>query len=332
MIGAFAAKLPLATPGELRANGVLGLNRRNLHYVQGENRRALYPLVDDKRQTKRLLESSGVATPKLLGVIEGERDADSCLQRMADAGEGFVVKPAKGSAGKGVTVIEEVLANRRGRILFRTAGGDLLSLSQLRHHLSNILSGVYSFGDRRDSAVVEEVVHPAPPFTEIVWEGIPDIRIVVMRGYPVMAMGRLPTLESDGRGNLHQGAVGVGIRIADGAFAGGQHKNRFISEHPDTLRPLDGYTVPDWGKMLRLAARCTDLVGLGFLGVDIVVDRERGPLILELNARPGVSIQLANRCGLEARLAKAEAWAEAGDAEDAEPADARVARAQAGFA
>lgn len=325
MIAALARKLPIATPAALRARGVLGLNRRNLHYVQRENRRALYPLVDDKRQTKRLLEGHGVSTPELLGVIEDERDADRCLQRLAEAGDGFVAKPAKGSAGKGVTVVEEILSNRQGRLLFRTAGGELMSWGQLRHHLSNILSGVYSFGDRRDSVVVEEVVHPAPPFTEIVWEGVPDIRIVVMRGYPALAMARLPTIESDGRGNLHQGAVGVGINIADGAFEGGQHKNRFIAEHPDTLRPLDGYNAPDWTRMLELAARCTDLCGLGFLGVDVVVDRERGPLILELNARPGVAIQLANRCGLDHRLAQAEAWAQAHD----EGPEARVARAQA---
>jgi hypothetical protein len=40
------------------------------------------------------------------------------------------------------------------------------------------------------------------------------------------------------------------------------------------------------------------LVGLRYIGVDIVIDAEQGPIILEANARPGLSIQLANRRGL----------------------------------
>jgi hypothetical protein len=35
----------------------------------------------------------------------------------------------------------------------------------------------------------------------------------------------------------------------------------------------------------------------------MVVDRERGPLILEMNARPGLNIQIANCTGLAKRIA-----------------------------
>jgi glutathione synthase/RimK-type ligase-like ATP-grasp enzyme len=45
------------------------------------------------------------------------------------------------------------------------------------------------------------------------------------------------------------------------------------------------------------------MTGLGYLGVDMVIDRERGPLLLELNARPGLQIQVANQAGLRSRLA-----------------------------
>jgi glutathione synthase/RimK-type ligase-like ATP-grasp enzyme len=40
------------------------------------------------------------------------------------------------------------------------------------------------------------------------------------------------------------------------------------------------------------------MTGLGYLGVDMVIDQERGPLLLELNARPGLQIQVANQKGL----------------------------------
>ena len=51
-----------------------------------------------------------------------------------------------------------------------------------------------------------------------------------------------------------------------------------------------------------MAARCYEAVELGYLGVDIVLDRQQGPLILELNARPGLNIQIANRQGMSRRL------------------------------
>jgi hypothetical protein len=46
--------------------------------------------------------------------------------------------------------------------------------------------------------------------------------------------------------------------------------------------------------------------GLGFLGVDVVLDKEKGPAVLEVNARPGLSIQVCNRAGLKNRMDKLE--------------------------
>jgi glutathione synthase/RimK-type ligase-like ATP-grasp enzyme len=51
-----------------------------------------------------------------------------------------------------------------------------------------------------------------------------------------------------------------------------------------------------------LAASCYELTGLGYQGVDIVLDKDKGPMILELNARPGLNIQMANRSRLLPRL------------------------------
>ncbi|HSN51358.1 MAG TPA: sugar-transfer associated ATP-grasp domain-containing protein, partial [Woeseiaceae bacterium] len=44
--------------------------------------------------------------------------------------------------------------------------------------------------------------------------------------------------------------------------------------------------------------------GLGYLGVDMVIDADRGPLMLEMNARPGLNIQIANRTGLSTRISR----------------------------
>ena len=139
------------------------------------------------------------------------------------------------------------------------------------------------------------------------YEGIPDIRIITLLGYPAMAMLRLPTRISNGKANLHQGAIGVGIDLSTGKTLGGVFHNDTIDTHPDTLQPIAGIQVPYWDKILEIAAGCSELTGLGYLGVDIVLDKEHGPLMLELNARPGLNIQIANREGALKRYKMIEA-------------------------
>jgi len=116
-----------------------------------------------------------------------------------------------------------------------------------------------------------------------------------------MGMLRLPTRQSGGKANLHQGAIGVGVDLATGLTLKGTWLNNKISKHPDTTNPVDGVQLPDWDGFMNLAASCYELSGLGYIGVDLVLDEEKGPLILELNARPGLNIQIANDAGLTHR-------------------------------
>ena len=85
------------------------------------------------------------------------------------------------------------------------------------------------------------------------------------------------------------------------------HRNNIVEQHPDTGYKTTGIEIPHWDTILRLATECADKVGLGYLGVDIVIDRKLGPLMLELNARPGLNIQLACGNGLLGNLHKIEA-------------------------
>ena len=131
-------------------------------------------------------------------------------------------------------------------------------------------------------------------------------------GYPVMAMIRLPTRMSDGKANLHQGAIGVGIDLPTGVTKRGVWGTEVIREHPDTEHSIVGLKIPRWDDLMEMASRCYELSELGYIGVDFVLDRNLGPMILELNARPGLAIQIANGNGLGHRLAKVEALAERG--------------------
>ncbi|MFW5969908.1 MAG: alpha-L-glutamate ligase-like protein [Halofilum sp. (in: g-proteobacteria)] len=281
----------------LREQGVVGLNERNLEYINRANGRRHFPLVDDKLQTKRLAERYGVAVPELLGVIRGNHEIRR-LEALIPADGGFAIKPARGSGGKGILVIHEHADG-----WFLKGSGEWLPRRRVVRYLSNVLAGLYTLGGTPDVAVVEALVEIDPGFAAFSHAGVPDIRIVVYQGYPVMAMMRLSTAASDGKANLHQNAIGVGLDIAHGEPVHAVQKNRRVTHHPDTGQRLDELRISDWEAMLVQAARCFEMTGLGFLGADMVLDCRRGPLLLELNARPGLSIQLANGAGMAPRLA-----------------------------
>lgn len=297
---------PFAIARRLRAIGLLGIGQRNADYVLRYNPRRFYPRVDDKLLTKKLALAAGLPVPDLYAVVREEHEIAELHARLA-ARDSFVVKPAHGSGGDGILVIT---GRRNGS--YRRSSGALMPREEFDHHLSNALSGLYSLGGQPDHLLVEYCVQFDPVFAGVSYKGVPDIRIIVFLGYPVMAMLRLPTRLSDGRANLHQGAIGVGIDLPTGTTRRGVFGSEVVREHPDTEQPLVGLRIPHWDALLEMAARCHELSGLGYVGVDFVLDRERGPLILELNARPGLAIQIANGNGLRHRLRAIEALAAAG--------------------
>ncbi len=293
--------MPITSVRALRRSGILGMNRRNIDYIARYNERSLYPLVDDKLRTKKLAEKHLLPTPRLQAVLDTQHALKGLSERVSGL-SGFAVKPAKGAGGKGILVITD-----RERERFIKASGASLSLPDLARHCSNILAGLYSLSGVPDVALIEDLIEPEPYFNKLSIEGVPDIRVIIFRGVPVMAMLRLATHASDGKANLHQGAIGVGLDLTTGAGVHAVQFSRRIHTQPDTGAALDHILIPDWQQLLTLAARCHELTGLGYLGADLVVDRNRGPLMLELNARPGLAIQVANGCGLLPRLRRVEA-------------------------
>ena len=286
----------LAIPARLKAAGIIGMNRRNVELIAQHNPRRLYPLVDNKLKTKVLAEEAGLATPKLLGVVKTQGNVGELGEFLANCGS-FVMKPANGSGGKGIMVI-----STHGNGSYYKPNGALLNLDQLQRHASNTLSGLFSLGSSPDVLMIEEMVEFSDVFDGFSFQGVPDIRIIVYCGYPVMAMVRLSTRASDGKANLHQGAVGVGLNIATGRALKAVQYGQPLHHHPDTGKELVTFAVPQWPDFVLLASRCYDITGLGYLGVDIVLDKNKGPQILELNARPGLAIQIANGQGLLPRI------------------------------
>ncbi|WP_339490679.1 alpha-L-glutamate ligase-like protein [Pseudomonas sp. EL_65y_Pfl2_R95] len=285
----------------LEAKGIMGINRRNADYVLKYNKRHLYPLVDDKILTKERAIAAGINVPEMYGVISTEKEIDNLNDIIGNRTD-FVVKPAQGAGGDGILVVADRFEDR-----YRTVSGKIITHEDIEFQISSILTGLYSLGGHRDRALIEYRVIPDQIFKSISYEGVPDIRIIVLKGYPVMAMLRLPTRQSGGKANLHQGAIGVGVDLATGLTLNGTWLNNKITKHPDTTNAVDGVQLPDWDGFMTLAANCYELCGLGYIGVDMVLDQEKGPLILELNARPGLNIQIANDTGLTLRAHAVEA-------------------------
>ena len=280
---------------------MLGLNERNADYIARLNPRRFYPRVDDKALTKELATAAGMAVPELYGMITNQGEVRNFTDIVGERGS-FVVKPAQGSGGDGILVVTG--RSSRKRDSFRLASGVLISTAEISHHISNIVSGQYSLSGNPDKALIEYCVSFDPIFAEVSYQGVPDIRVIVYRGYPAMAMVRLPTRASDGKANLHQGALGVGIDMSTGETVAGVLQNDIVEEHPDTGALVAGLSIPHWDFILESAARCYEVTELGYLGVDMVIDRSLGALILEMNARPGLNIQIANCTGLATRIAR----------------------------
>jgi len=182
----------------LKEAGVLGMNNRNIQYIARFNSRRLFSIVDNKLETKHAAQKMGVAVPKLIGVIENNGDLRK-LSAMLSPLEKFVIKPTRGSGGKGILVI----GSRVGEDFVKSSGRQM-NYAEVHRHVNNILSGLYSLGGKSDSAMIESMIEYDDVFNDYTYEGVPDLRVIVFRGFPVMAMLRCATHASDGRANLHE--------------------------------------------------------------------------------------------------------------------------------
>ncbi len=275
-------------------NEILGINRRNLEYIYLKNARERFPLVDDKIDAKAILSRAGLPIVRTLAEIDSRKQIAEFLDSV-DRGSDFVVKPARGFGGSGISVIRSFQpeTSQREAAAFRMAA---------------ILSGMFALDSLSDRVLIEELVREDPGIQEFHGGlGVSDLRVLCADNRSIMAMLRLPCAESAPTANLHQGGVGVGIDMITGKTTFGVHHGRPIATHPDTGVVLEGFRIPHWDRIVQIGRCLNETFGLGYLGGDIVVDALHGPLVLEVNARPGLTIQLANQLGLRGPLERVQA-------------------------
>lgn len=279
-----------------KSKQVLGLNARSIDFIRPGNPPKAIKIVDDKLRTKRLLRKNDLPVCDIIGVIKNRNELYNF--DWANLPASFALKPNRGLGGGGIMVTFGKKKNGKWVL----PGDREATLSDILMRASNILDGNYSITNAPDVAFFEERLKIHPVFKLYSGKGIPDVRIIVYNKVPIMAMLRLPTKASDGKANLHKGGVGVGIDIASGITTNAVQYDRFIEYLPDLKISVRGIKIPYWDEMLDIAIRAATVCGLNYTGVDIALDREKGPVILELNARPGLSIQIANLAPLKERL------------------------------
>ncbi|MEX2054694.1 MAG: sugar-transfer associated ATP-grasp domain-containing protein, partial [Candidatus Andersenbacteria bacterium] len=279
---------------------VLGLNARTLQYITKSNPPAAVRIANNKLATKKVLNKAGIAAPRLFGIIHSRQELKHF--RWTKLPSTFVLKPNNSSGGGGIVVIFG--RNKKGNWV--KADKTEVFIPELKSHVLDILDGNFTLGNIPDDAFFEQRIRNHADLKPYCVQGIPDIRVLVYNLVPVMAMLRLPTKESGGRANLHSGGIGVGIDLVHGLTTLAIYHGRMIESLPDSRLSLSGIKLPFWNDILLMAGRTARATGLNYVGVDIAIDRDDGPMVLEVNARPGLGIQFANMAPLKSRLRRVE--------------------------
>lgn len=271
---------------------ILGMNEK-MWYVKTYNKKA--GIANSKLKTKLFLEKRDLPVPKTIKVLSTRKELESL--DWSELPAAFVMKPARGTEGKGI----EIILNRKDDYWI-ISNGRKIDENYLRLKAQLMLDGKFSIGSKKDRVIIEERIKPHKAFRYHTYKGTPDIRVLLFKSVPIMAMLRLPTKESDGKANLAQGAIGAAIDLAAGRVTNAIYKDSFIERMPHNAVRLSGLEIPYWNKILKIASKVQQEVGLGYLSVDFLIDRNKGPLVLEINSNTGLVIQKANLDGIKWRI------------------------------
>lgn len=293
----------------MKLSHILGLNARTKLFSYVYNKARGKGISASKIRTKRVLKKAGILVPEMYAKFVHPRDIfDFDWTSLPSS---FALKPNKGLGGEGIIIVKKRAKDPSSgsglsKDTWITIQRENITVDDLKFHAMDILEGAYSIRNVPDICFIEEFIGRHKAFRKYSYRGFPDIRVIVFNKVPIMAMMRLPTKESGGRANLHQGAIAVGIDIATGITTKAYWKRKYIRFKPGTKRKLHGIKIPKWTSILEVAVRCSEITELGYIGADIVLHPEKGPMVLELNYQPGLSIQLANEAGLRKRLDRVE--------------------------
>jgi len=274
-------------------NSILGLNYRNLK-LQVYNQKEAINFANNKLKTKHFFSVRGIPVPKLMGIFKNREDVNKF--DFANLNKDFVIKPNQGAEGKGIIPFKERKGDK-----FITISNKELTTNELKNHIINITQGIYNNGNK-DTAFFEQRIKNSPELEEITYKGLPDVRVICFNQIPVMAMLRVPTKESDGRANLAENAMAIGINLSNGEPSYYYYNGKITKKDPLNKNSIK--RVPNFIRVLQIAVKCSQLSKLKLAGCDVAFNEKNEPCLIEINARPGLKIQLANKDSLKERINK----------------------------
>jgi alpha-L-glutamate ligase-like protein len=277
---------------------------RNRDYLGKYNTKLLFPIIN-KFRLKEQFDEWKVPNPELYAVISEESEIDAFIDRAKSdkrMQQGFAIKPSESYGGRGIVLVKKIEGG------YFIIGDEKYHDDAVRDHIRKILQGEYLTSQTNsisDIVLIEEKIVADKRFGAL-GIGLPDVRVILFLGIPVMVMARIPTKESDGLANLKQGAIGAAISIKTGTIYRAEWKRNQVDIHPDTHMELTGFKFENWNEFLAIACLAQKSTGLGYAGVDLVLDQSGKIFVLEVNKRPGLEIQNINLKGLLARLEQIE--------------------------
>lgn len=278
---------------------ILWQNARNLLYIWWYNTKISKSLADSKLKTKEFLKLKWVNVPETLFILKEYKDLNYWLFDLLVPP--FVVKPNQWFWWKWILII----VNQNNEWDYLTNNDLTFTKKQLIKHFWDILDWFYSLSWNKDKVLIERKIELDEEI-ELLWKfWLPDIRVITFNMVPIMAMLRIPTKESWWKANLHSWACWVWIDIWTG-------KLTYITSNSKILKSISWIgdirwiILPHWDKVLTLAVKVQQITNIWYIGCDIVLDKIEGPLLLEMNVRPWLEVQIANMSALKTRLERVE--------------------------
>lgn len=274
---------------------ILWQNARNLNYIKWYNDSIAKKLADSKLKTKEFLSEKWISVAETLMVIE--KHGDIREDSLSHLDLPFVVKPNSWYGWKGIIVFDKKDIDWN----YISNWWKIYSKKMLKSHFSDIIDWFFSLSWYRDSIIIEKKILLDHQI-ELLWKfWLPDIRVLVFNKVPVMAMLRVPTLQSWWKANLHAWACWVWIDIWTGKLTYITKSSKIIKSIPD-IWDIRWIKIPKWEEILTLAVKVQFITNIWYVWCDIVLDDKKWPILLEMNIRPWLEVQVANMSPLKDRL------------------------------
>lgn len=268
--------------------------------------RDFYAIGKDKLLFYTLMNAWRLPYPRIIAVVHRSRvfmgaallrSADDVLAFLGQPSNfPFFVKRVNDIRGRGAGIVEAYDPDN-GEL--RYANGQIVASDRF----------IASVQAREDDCIIfQQLIRTEARLAEAIGSRVATARVMTIadgQSFKVKrAVLRLP-VGANMTDNFSAGSTGNAYALVDAvsgrvikAYRGVGLDMTVLDAHPDTGVALDGLQLPDWGEAMRqIEYAATRLPGLRLAGWDVAFTDD-GPMLLEVNAAPGVVLPQLHGGGL----------------------------------